>query len=130
MVEKNLENSEITILTTEPAALGLFGLATYTVERRTKEIGIRKVLGATVSEIISLFCKNLLKWLMISIMIAWPIAYIAMNKWLQNFAYHVNIEFSTFFISGLLVFGTAFFSIGYQTVKAALANPVNALRYE
>lgn len=112
------------------ACLGLFGLASFTTLRRTKEIGIRKVLGASISGIVILLSKDFLKWVLVANLIAWPLAYFAMNKWLQNFAYRTNIELSMFLLAAALVFVTALLTIIFQAIKAALTNPVDSLRYE
>ena len=112
------------------ACLGIFGLATYTAERRTKEIGIRKVLGASVSGIISLLSWNFTKWVLIANIIAWPIAYFGMTKWLQNFTYRINLEWWTFVLAGFLTLLIALMTVTYHSIKAALANPVKSLRYE
>ena len=122
--------SNFTFLSIFIACLGLFGLASFTAEQRTKEIGIRKALGATISGIILLLSKEFTKWVLIANIIAWPIAYLAMNSWLQNFAYRINIGLGTFVLSALLAFIIALLTVGYQAIKAARANPVEALRYE
>jgi len=111
-------------------SLGLFGLSSFTAEQRTKEIGIRKALGASISEIILLLSKEFTKWVLIANIIAWPVIYFVMNQWLQNFAYRINIGLGTFVLSGLLALIIALLTVGYQAVKAARANPVDALRYE
>jgi len=112
------------------ACLGLFGLANFTAEQRTKEIGIRKAMGASISSIILLLSKEFAKWILIANIIAWPIAYFAMNRWLQNFAYRINIGLGTFILAGLIVLVIALLTVSYQAIKAARANPVDALRYE
>jgi putative ABC transport system permease protein len=112
------------------SCLGLFGLASFTTEQRTKEIGIRKVLGATVGNILLLLTKDFIKWVLIANIIAWPIGYFAMNKWLQDFAYRTNIGLFTFIISALLALMIALLTVSCQAVKVALANPIEALRYE
>ncbi len=112
------------------SCLGLFGLATFTAEQRTKEIGVRKVLGATVSSIIGLLSKDFLKPVAISILIASPVAWWAMNQWLQGFAYKIDIEWWVFVLAGILAVGIALLTISFQSVKAALMNPVRALRSE
>ncbi|QIP12903.1 FtsX-like permease family protein [Spirosoma aureum] len=117
-----------TILTLLVACLGLLGLMTFSVEVRTKEIGVRKVLGASVSGIVVLLSKDFLKLVLISILIASPIAWYAMNKWLQDFAYKVSIEWWVFALAGGLATGIALLTISFQSVKAALANPVKSLR--
>ena len=112
------------------SCLGLFGLASFMAEQRTKEIGIRKILGASVSGIVNLLSKDFAKWIIISNIIAWPIAYFAMRSWLQNFAYRTNIHLWVFLVSGALAFGIAVLTMSCQSVKAAVANPVDSLRYE
>jgi putative ABC transport system permease protein len=112
------------------ACLGLFGLASFTAERRTKEIGIRKALGASLSGIILLLTREFTKWLIVANIIAWPIAYLAMNHWLQNFAYRIDIGLGLFILAAILALTIALLTICYQAVKAAWGNPVNALRYE
>lgn len=112
------------------ACLGLFGLATFTVESRTKEIGIRKVLGASVGSITTLLSKDFLKLVFVAIVIASPIAYYFMQKWLESFAYRVEISWWIFALSGLLAIVVALITIGFQSIKAALANPVKSLRTE
>ena len=112
------------------SCLGLFGLAFYLTEQRTKEIGVRKVLGASVPKIVTMLSKEFLKWVLIANMIAWPVAYYFMDKWLQNFAYRTDIKIWTFLLSGALAFIIALLTVSYQTIKAANANPVDSLRYE
>ena len=112
------------------SCLGLSGLVSFTAEQRTKEIGIHKALGASISGIIFLLSKEFTKWVLIANLIAWPVAYFAMNQWLQNFAYRINIELGTFILAGVLALIIALLTVGYQAVKAAKANPVDALRYE
>ena len=112
------------------ACLGLFGLAAFTTQQRTKEIGIRKILGASVSGIVCLLSKDFLKLVLIANLIAWPIAYYAMNQWLQSFAYRINLSIGTFILSGLIALFIALLTVSYQAIKAARANPVDALRYE
>ncbi|GAB3025363.1 ABC transporter permease [Spirosoma pulveris] len=112
------------------ACLGLFGLATFTTEQRTKEIGVRKVLGASVSSIVALLSKDFLKLVLVSIVIASPLAWYAMNKWLQNFEYKVGISWWVFALAGSLAIGIALLTVSFQSVKAALMNPVKSLRSE
>lgn len=112
------------------ACLGLFGLAAYTAERRTKEIGIRKVLGATVSNIVTLLSKDFLKLVLLGIVIAVPVAWYAMNRWLQDFAYRIEIGASIFLMAGGAAVVIALLTVSWQSVQAALANPVESLRSE
>jgi putative ABC transport system permease protein len=115
-----------TLISIFVACLGLFGLASFSAEQRTKEIGIRKALGATISGIILLLSKEFTKWVLVANIIAWPIA----NNWLQNFAYRINIGLGTFVLTGLSALIIALLTVGYQAIKAARANPVDSLRYE
>jgi len=110
--------------------LGLFGLASFTTEQRTKEIGIRKVLGSSVSSIVVLLCRKIFLLVAIANVLAWPVAFFAMNKWLQNFPYPVKISVGTFILTTIFAFVIASLTVGYQSVKAARANPVDSLRYE
>ncbi|NII25788.1 FtsX-like permease family protein [Pseudoflavitalea sp. X16] len=110
--------------------LGLLGLATYTAQVRTREIGIRKVLGASVAGIIRLLARDFITLVLISIVIATPIAWYAMNKWLQDFAYKINIGWTVFVLAGIIAILIAIITISFQSVKAALANPVKTLRSE
>jgi len=112
------------------SCLGLFGLSSFLAERRTKEIGIRKVLGSSVSSLIYLLSIDFIKWVMVANIIAVPIAWIAMNKWLQNYAYHLKMGPGLFILTALITFGIALFTVGYQTFKAANSNPVKALKWE
>jgi putative ABC transport system permease protein len=119
-----------TILAIFISCLGLFGLAGYITERRTKEIGIRKVMGASVTGITVLLTKEFCKWVIISIIIAWPVAYYLMEKWLQNFAYKTEIGALTFIISGCFALLIAVVTVSFQTIRTAISNPVEALKYE
>ncbi|WP_218919452.1 ABC transporter permease [Spirosoma aerolatum] len=112
------------------SCLGLFGLATFTAEQRVKEIGVRKVLGASVGNIIGLLSKDFLKLVLIAIVLASPIAWWAMNQWLQGFAYKINIEWWMFVVAGMLSVIIALFTVSFQSIKAALINPVKSLRSE
>ncbi|GAB2586746.1 ABC transporter permease [Spirosoma areae] len=112
------------------SCLGLFGLATFTAEQRTKEIGVRKVLGASVGSIIGLLSQDFLKLVLIAIVIASPVAWWAMTKWLQGFAYKVDIEWWMFALAGFVAVGIALLTVSFQSVKAALMNPVTSLRSE
>ncbi|UCE41067.1 MAG: ABC transporter permease [Candidatus Aminicenantes bacterium] len=112
------------------SSLGLFGLASFTAERRTKEIGIRKVLGASLPSIVIFISRGFTKWVLLANIIAWPVAYYFMNKWLQNFAYRIDLSVWIFLLSGLAAFIIALLTVSYQSIKAATANPVDSLRYE
>jgi putative ABC transport system permease protein len=122
--------SYFSILAIFIACLGLFGLASFTAEQRTKEIGIRKVLGASVSGIVVLLSKEFTKWVLIANAIAWPIAYYSLNRWLQSFAYRTNITAMAFLLAAIFSFLIALLTVSYQALKAATANPVKSLRYE
>ncbi len=112
------------------ACLGLFGLATYTAEQRTKEIGIRKVLGASVTQVTQMLSKEFLKLVLIASLIAFPAAWWAMNKWLQSFAYRINISWWVFVVAGVSALLIALITVSFQAIKAAIANPVKSLRTE
>jgi putative ABC transport system permease protein len=112
------------------ACLGLFGLVTYAAEQRIKEIGIRKVLGANISGIVAMLSKDFVKLVLIASVIAFPVAWWAMSKWLQSFAYRVNISWRVFVLAGLLTITIALVTVCFQAIKAALANPVKSLRTE
>jgi putative ABC transport system permease protein len=112
------------------SCLGLFGLAAYTAERRTKEIGIRKVLGATISSVVALLSKDFLRLVAIASVIAFPLAWWIMNKFLQEYAYRIQIPWWVFVVAGLLAVFIALFTVSFQAVKAAVTNPVKSLRTE
>ncbi|GAB3774190.1 ABC transporter permease [Spirosoma horti] len=117
-----------TALTLLVACLGLLGLMTFSVEARTKEIGVRKVMGASVTNIVTLLSKDFIKLILLSIVIASPLAWYAMNKWLQGFAYKIDIAWWVFALAGGLVTGIAILTVSYQSIRAALMNPVKSLR--
>ena len=112
------------------SCLGLFGLVSLSAEQKTKEIGIRKVLGASVGSILLMLSKEFIKWIAIANLIAVPVAYYIMNKWLQDFAYHINIRWWLFVTAGAIALVIALLTISAQAIKAATANPVESLRYE
>ncbi|MEO6187327.1 MAG: ABC transporter permease [Ginsengibacter sp.] len=112
------------------ACLGLFGLVTYAAEQRTKEIGIRKVLGANVAGIVQMIARDFLKLVVIASLIAFPVAWWAMNKWLQGFAYRINIQWWIFVLAGVIAMLIALITVSLQSIKAAMANPVRSLRTE
>ena len=119
-----------TIIAILISCLGLFGLATFSAEQRTKEIGVRKVLGASVGNVVGLLSKEFLKLVFIAIVIASPVTWFVMNKWLQDFAYRTNISWLVFVITAVIAIGIALLTISFQAIKAALANPVKSLRTE
>ena len=122
--------SVFSILAIFVACMGLFGLAAYTSEQKTKEIGVRKVLGASVSNIYLLLSREFLIWVALANIIAWPVAYYVMHKWLQNFAYRVVIGWEIFLVSAGAALAISVVTVSYQSIKAALANPIDSLRYE
>ena len=112
------------------AVLGIFGLAAFTAERRAKEIGVRKVLGATVPNIIALLSRDFIKLVALANFAAWPLAYFAMQRWLQDFAYRIDLSIGSFVLAGGIALLIALLTVSTQAIKAALTNPVEALRYE
>jgi putative ABC transport system permease protein len=110
--------------------LGLFGLASFVVRRRTKEIGIRKVLGASTADIINMLSRKFVLLILVSILVSFPLAYFAMNKWLQDFAYRVDLTGMVFVIAAAGALAIALGTVGLQGFRAASANPVNSLRDE
>jgi ABC-type antimicrobial peptide transport system permease subunit len=112
------------------SCLGLFGLATFATQRRIKEIGVRKVLGAGEAGIVALLSKDFIQLVLVSLIIAFPVAWFAMNKWLQGFAYRINISWWVFAIAGITAILIAFITVSFQAIKAAIANPVKSLRTE
>ena len=112
------------------ACLGLFGLASFTAEQRTKEIGIRKVLGASAPQITLLLCREFFVLVLLANIISWPVAYFVMRNWLQDFAYRTGLSVITFALTMVLALVIALLTVSFQAIKAAVANPVNALKYE
>lgn len=112
------------------ACLGLFGLAAYAAERRTREIGIRKVLGASVPQALLLLTAEFAKLSLLALVIATPIAYLAAHQWLADFAYHIDLGWKPFVLAGGLVLLLAMLAVSYRSLRAALAHPVHTLRYE
>ena len=112
------------------SVVGMFSLASFSIARRTKEIGIRKLLGASGSHIMFMLTKDFINMVFFSIVTAWPIVYILMKKWLNNFAYRISLSVWIFILSGLMALTIALLTVGYQSIKAAVANPVDSLRYE
>ncbi|HEX9653985.1 MAG TPA: ABC transporter permease [bacterium] len=121
---------KFTVITVFIACLGLLGLSSFTAAQRTKEIGIRKVLGANLRSIVTLLSSEFMKLVLIANLIAWPLAYFGMDAWLKNFAYHVEIGPVAFLVCGALALAVAWLTISFQAIRAALANPVESLRYE
>lgn len=119
-----------TILAVLIACLGLFGLSMLAVERRTKEVGIRKVLGANVTQVVGLLSREFLLLVSVSNLVGWPLAWFALSSWLENFAFRTEIEWWMFLIAGVLSILTAFATVAFHGIKAAMSNPVDALRYE
>ena len=122
--------SLFTILSILICCLGLFGMITFIIDRRIKEIGIRKVVGARVSGIVLLLTKQFIRWVIIANLIAWPLSYLIMNLWLQDFAYRIVISWWMFALSGGITLVIALATVSFQAIKAATANPVESLRYE
>jgi len=112
------------------ACLGLLGLVSLSVDRRTKEIGVRKILGASVNSIIFTLTGEFLKWIALANIIAWPLAWYAMNKWLENFAYHTEMSWWMFILAGGISLVIAMGTVSFLAIKAATVNPVESLRYE
>jgi putative ABC transport system permease protein len=119
-----------TFLTVFIACLGLFGLASFTAEQRTKEIGIRKILGAKVSGLIMLLVKEFARWVLIANIVAWPVAYFVARNWLERFAYRTELGLEVFILSAVAALFIATLTVSYQAIKAATANPIESLRYE
>ena len=118
------------LMTVFIACLGLLGPASFTAEQRFKEIGIRKVLGASISNIVILLSREVTALILLSNVIAWPLAYLVMDRWLQNFAYRVDMGLATFVVGGLLTFLIALPTVSYQSINAACVNPVKSLQYK
>ena len=112
------------------ACLGFFGLVALTVAARTKEIGIRKVMGASVPSLAVLLSKDFARLVIVALVVASPVAYFVMDKWLATFAFRIDLSWQVFLMAGLAALGIAVLTVSYQSIKAALSNPVKALRYE
>ena len=112
------------------SCLGLFGLASYSAERRVKEIGIRKVLGASVQNIAAMLSRDFVRLVLISTLIAWPVAWFGVTRWLQDFAYRVPVSWWVFIMAAGIALLIALFTVSFQAIKAAIANPVKSLRTE
>lgn len=122
--------SSFSLLAIFIACLGLFGMASYSAEKRTKEIGIRKVLGASASGIVLMLSREFIGLFLMANAAAWPIVYAASQKWLRNFAYRTNIGLEIFILSSILILAITLGTVSHQAMKAALANTVDSLRYE
>ena len=112
------------------SCLGLFGLAAFTAEQRTKEIGVRKVLGASASSIVVLLSREYTRLVLVAFVVAAPLAYLTMHRWLNDFAYRIDIPWTFFLIAGLLAIVVAWLTVAYQSIKVARTDPVKTLRYE
>jgi putative ABC transport system permease protein len=112
------------------STLGLFGLVSFMLEHKSKEIGIRRVLGSSVGGIVNLFTKTFLKWVIVANVVAWPVSYWIMNQWLKNYAFRTEVSWWVFLVGGLCAVVVAFLTIGIQALRAAMANPAELLRYE
>ncbi|MBW1804383.1 MAG: FtsX-like permease family protein, partial [Deltaproteobacteria bacterium] len=110
--------------------LGLFGLVSFNAEQKTREIGIRKVLGSSAFRIVILLSKDLTRLVLLANIIAWPVAWYLLNRWLQSFLYRTQIRFDIFIIAGAITFFIALITVSYQSIKAATTKPVDSLRYE
>ena len=121
---------KFSILAVLIACLGLFGLASFTCEQRTKEIGVRKVLGASVVNIVMMLSKEYTRWVLIANLIAWPITYDVAIKWLESFPYRVALGPAIFLLTGILTLVVAWLTVSYQSVRAALSDPAKSMRYE
>jgi putative ABC transport system permease protein len=119
-----------TIMAIIVGCMGLFGLAAFSAEQRTKEIGIRKVLGASLFNIVGLLSKSFVRLVIISSLLAFPIAWWAMNKWLEDYTYRIQIGWWVFLVAGLAALAVALLTVSFQAIKAAVANPVKSLRTE
>ena len=122
--------SVFTIIALLICSMGLFGLALIVTRQRIKEIGVRKVNGAKELEILTMLNRDFVKWVVIAFVIATPVAYFTMSKWLENFAYKTSLSWWIFALAGLLALGIALLTVSFQSWKAARGNPVEALRYE
>ena len=118
------------ILTIFISCIGLFGLSVLSAEKRTKEIGIRKVLGASVNNVVTILSKDFVKLVIVALLIAIPLAWMSSNKWLQNYPYRISLNWQIFAAAGALVIFIALVTVSFQAIKTALANPVKSLRTE
>jgi putative ABC transport system permease protein len=130
--EKKLSSilGDFALLAVFVSCLGLFGLASFMAEQRTKEVGIRKVLGASVAGIVRLLSREFIILVAVANIIAWPLAYYAVSKWLEDYVYRMDLSWLYFLVTGTAALVIALLTVSYQAVKAALANPVDSLRQE
>ncbi|HEY4784930.1 MAG TPA: FtsX-like permease family protein, partial [Bacteroidales bacterium] len=119
-----------TIISVLLSCMGLYAMVQFITENKTKEIGIRKVNGARVTEILAMLNKDFIQWVAIAFLVACPIAWYAMNTWLQNFAYKTELSWWIFGLAGLMAMAVAVLTVSWQSYKAAIKNPVESLRYE
>jgi putative ABC transport system permease protein len=119
-----------TVLAILIACLGLFGLAAFTAQQRTREIGVRKVLGASVASVVALLSKDFLRLVGVAFVVAAPLAYVAMQRWLEDFAYRTTIDAAVFVLAGVLALVIAVLTVSGLALRASLANPVKSLRHE
>ena len=118
------------ILTLFISCIGLFGLAVSSTEKRTKEIGIRKVLGASIGSVVNLLTKDFVKLVLVSLLVAFPISWMAVNKWLQNYPYRITLNWQMFAVAAMFIVVIAIATVSFQAIKSAVANPVKSLRTE
>jgi putative ABC transport system permease protein len=132
LAETQLKNITVAfaLLAIVISVLGILGMAVFSINRRTKEIGIRRVAGAKSSEILILFNKEFIIWVLVAFIIASPVAWYVMHKWLQNYVYKTELSWWIFLLSGIISFGIALITVNWQSWRAATRNPVEALRYE
>lgn len=112
------------------SCLGLYGLSAFMAEQRTKEIGVRKILGASVFNLVYLLSSGITRLILIAILIAIPLSWYAVNSWLSGFTYHIDVNWYAFFTASFAALGIAWLTVGYESIKAAIANPVKSLRTE
>jgi putative ABC transport system permease protein len=122
--------SVFSVLAIFVSCLGLFGLAAYVTEQRTKEVGVRKILGARLSSVVWLHTRQFVKWVAVGNLVAWPVGYWLMGRWLRGFAMRTSLDAGIFLLSGLAALVVAVVTVSYQVLRAATANPADALRYE
>ena len=128
VVAASITGRNLDILAILIACIGIFGLSSYSVQQRRSEIGIRKVLGATVLNIVAMLSKDYLRLILIALVVATPISWYLMNRWLQDFTYRINLDVWTFVVAGAITLIIAGCTVSYQNIKAALSNPVNAIQ--